>query len=379
MNPENKPPRNINIDTSLISLVIPSSSISSNLFTAPLSTNQTLNKKKPIKSKKLKKPHLSSTIPRITPLLPNQINSIENAIKLASKSNYQNVLCGETTSIGLNPDLISGIEVRKTNHKNAEQKRRDSLKQGFENLKNVIPFFSFDKNPSKIMIITRSYEYICELLETKKKLDKEIQCMHRKEMNYLKKLKSKGFDVDSFSKDIEEELKRIEKNEKEDKEKDNNNEEITKKQKNDEKDKENEYNDEIKKEEKNEEKEKKSYQKILINEKDSSHQATSITSQTTTKDNDETRKNENNSQFNTNIDQNLNTNFNNSNEGSVIINNSDNNNNIESLNNLNTIGSNENNTYPLKNGKRSSSTKENEDEENSNYINENHSSKKIKL
>ncbi|OUM68026.1 hypothetical protein PIROE2DRAFT_68751 [Piromyces sp. E2] len=182
----------------------PTSSLSSTPSSAALSNTivSQANKLKSTKSLKIKKP---VTTTRITPLLPNKITSMDDAIKLASKSNYQNVLGGETTSLGLNPNLISGIEVRKTNHKNAEQKRRDSLKQGFENLKVIVPFIS-DKNPSKIMIITRSYEYICKLKENQKKYEKEMKTMKLKEKLYLEKLKSKGVDIDILMKELEEEI-----------------------------------------------------------------------------------------------------------------------------------------------------------------------------
>jgi len=158
-----------------------------------------------IKSIKTLNPKKVNPPPRITPLLPNKITSMDDAIKLASKSNYQNVLGGETTSLGLNPNLISGIEVRKTNHKNAEQKRRDSLKQGFENLKLVVPFIS-DKNPSKIMIITRSYEYICKLQKMQKMYEKEMKRMEMKEKLFVEKMKAKGIDMDSVLKEIEEKI-----------------------------------------------------------------------------------------------------------------------------------------------------------------------------
>jgi len=181
---------------------IPSTPSSTTLSNPVASIVNVASKLKPVKPIKIKKPIAN---PRITPLLPNKITSMDDALKLASKSNYQNVLGGETTSLGLNPNLISGIEVRKTNHKNAEQKRRDSLKQGFENLKVVVPFIS-DKNPSKIMIITRSYEYICKLKENQKKHEKEMKAMKLKEKLYLEKLKSKGVDVDDFMKELEKEI-----------------------------------------------------------------------------------------------------------------------------------------------------------------------------
>ncbi|KAF9558534.1 hypothetical protein BGW38_009123, partial [Lunasporangiospora selenospora] len=84
--------------------------------------------------------------------------------RLASKSNYQNILDGDHTALGLsyNTDLHSGIELRRTSHKAAEQKRRDSLKHCFEDLRQMIPNI-VDKAPSKVYLLKKSFDYICHL------------------------------------------------------------------------------------------------------------------------------------------------------------------------------------------------------------------------
>ncbi|KAG0376271.1 hypothetical protein BGX24_008007 [Mortierella sp. AD032] len=58
--------------------------------------------------------------------------------------------------------LHSGIELRRTSHKAAEQKRRDSLKHCFDDLRHMIPNI-VDKSPSKVFLLKKSFDYICSL------------------------------------------------------------------------------------------------------------------------------------------------------------------------------------------------------------------------
>ncbi|KAK9768856.1 hypothetical protein K7432_000190 [Basidiobolus ranarum] len=129
-------------------------------------------------------PALSSTFksPGLKPLISPNLKSLlpggganDVAMKLASKSNYQNILEGNTASLGLkySTDVHSGIELRRTSHKAAEQKRRDSLKQCFENLKNVIPEID-EKAPSKAYLLKKSYDHILRLEMQVKERDKYI-------------------------------------------------------------------------------------------------------------------------------------------------------------------------------------------------------------
>ncbi|OZJ06818.1 hypothetical protein BZG36_00123 [Bifiguratus adelaidae] len=75
--------------------------------------------------------------PSLKPLLPGNPSLNDAAQILASKSNYQNLREGKAQSLGISypSNIHSGIEIRKTAHKAAEQKRRDSLKQNFESLR----------------------------------------------------------------------------------------------------------------------------------------------------------------------------------------------------------------------------------------------------
>jgi hypothetical protein len=70
----------------------------------------------------------------------------------------------DNRALGLsyNTDLHSGIELRRTSHKAAEQKRRDSLKNCFDDLRQMIPNIQ-EKSPSKVFLLKKSFDYICNL------------------------------------------------------------------------------------------------------------------------------------------------------------------------------------------------------------------------
>ncbi|KAG2188389.1 hypothetical protein INT44_001142 [Umbelopsis vinacea] len=80
------------------------------------------------------KPLLTS--PTMTPTFGTASNE-EAARILAAKSNYQNLREGKTAALGINfsPGIHSGIEIRRSAHKAAEQKRRDNLKEWFDRLR----------------------------------------------------------------------------------------------------------------------------------------------------------------------------------------------------------------------------------------------------
>lgn len=84
--------------------------------------------------------------PGIKPL-PNSIiparsvHSVEDAERiLATRSNYQNLMEGKGAALGIafSTQIKSGLEVRRTAHKAAEQKRRDSLKEWFDRLRREV-------------------------------------------------------------------------------------------------------------------------------------------------------------------------------------------------------------------------------------------------
>ncbi|KAJ2030497.1 hypothetical protein IWW57_001159 [Coemansia sp. S610] len=84
--------------------------------------------------------------------------------RLATKSNYQNIMEGNSEFLGLTykTEFKSGLERRRTNHKQAEQKRRDSLKTCFQALKERLPDLD-PKLVSKIYLLNRANAFIDSL------------------------------------------------------------------------------------------------------------------------------------------------------------------------------------------------------------------------
>jgi hypothetical protein len=71
----------------------------------------------------------------------NRVDSVEDAERiLATRSNYQNLMEGKGAALGIafSTQIKSGLEVRRTAHKAAEQKRRDSLKEWFDRLRREV-------------------------------------------------------------------------------------------------------------------------------------------------------------------------------------------------------------------------------------------------
>ncbi|KAI8988543.1 hypothetical protein BDF20DRAFT_338256 [Mycotypha africana] len=70
--------------------------------------------------------------------LPTSIEDAERI--LATKSNYQNLIEGKAAALGIafTTEIKSGVEVRRSAHKVAEQKRRDSLKEWFDRLRREV-------------------------------------------------------------------------------------------------------------------------------------------------------------------------------------------------------------------------------------------------
>ncbi|KNC98173.1 uncharacterized protein SPPG_06577 [Spizellomyces punctatus DAOM BR117] len=103
--------------------------------------------------------------PCLKPLLPNgSANNMDAALRLTQKSNYQNIKEGHTEQLGLkyNKDVTASVEARRDCHKQAEQRRRDSLKQCFDELRRVLPPIH-EKNPSKVVVLKKCCEYIADL------------------------------------------------------------------------------------------------------------------------------------------------------------------------------------------------------------------------
>jgi hypothetical protein len=114
---------------------------------------------------------------------------------LTTKSNYEHLKEGKAKSLGIDfaTTIQSGIENRRSAHKVAEQKRRDTLKQSFDSLRTEIMDAMFEeeqiqeqdqrlakekevKQMSKVVLLQHSYEHIIRLKnDNKRKDDKERQ------------------------------------------------------------------------------------------------------------------------------------------------------------------------------------------------------------
>ncbi|KAJ2598211.1 hypothetical protein GGF39_002739 [Coemansia sp. RSA 1721] len=105
--------------------------------------------------------------------------------RLATKSNYQNIMEGNSEFLGLkyHKEFKTGLERRRTNHKQAEQKRRDSLKQCFDQLKDKLEDLD-PKLVSKIYLL--------------KKANVLIDSLRRSNELLASAAREKGVDVDAL-------------------------------------------------------------------------------------------------------------------------------------------------------------------------------------
>ncbi|KAH7345232.1 hypothetical protein B0J17DRAFT_638924 [Rhizoctonia solani] len=158
---------------------------------------------------------------------------------LSTKSNYQNTLEGRAAALGINPSSSSssyGPDGRKTSHKAAEQKRRDSLKAGFDDLRLLLPPITLsacaeldpgaapprgpprnvpggEDNPnravSKLALLRFSNEWIVKLGRRVERRDNVIEELKKEVQMLREKLGSNadpplGFDLDANIDAIEE-------------------------------------------------------------------------------------------------------------------------------------------------------------------------------
>ncbi|CAG8541525.1 27323_t:CDS:2 [Dentiscutata erythropus] len=153
--------------------------------------------------------------PTISPNLKPRLSGVtadDAAEQLANKS----------LGISYSSDVHSSLESRRTTHKAAEQKRRDSLKRSFDELKKVIPINSTSsntninnngcdgnnnssisgkivdnngsmKNVSKLFLLKRAHDHIIELQQQTKEKDLIIRNL-RNEIDELKVVKRQKVD-----------------------------------------------------------------------------------------------------------------------------------------------------------------------------------------
>ncbi|OMJ16433.1 hypothetical protein AYI70_g6603 [Smittium culicis] len=114
--------------------------------------------------------------------------SADNIIeKLTSKSNYQNVIDGESDKLGLSypKEIYNKLLSRRTVHKAAEQQRRDIQRCAFDELKTLLPELSEDKKPSKVSILSHAVKEITSLKNKLTDKDEEIANL-KKQIETLK-------------------------------------------------------------------------------------------------------------------------------------------------------------------------------------------------
>ncbi|PIK54337.1 putative max-like protein X [Apostichopus japonicus] len=93
------------------------------------------------------------------------------------------------------PDAVRSYRDKRRNaHTQAEQKRRDAIKRGYDELQEIVPTCSTvdavgSQRPSKATILQRSIDYIQYLVQQKKKQEDEVEAL-RKEVMALKIMKT---------------------------------------------------------------------------------------------------------------------------------------------------------------------------------------------
>ncbi|KAI9228246.1 MAG: hypothetical protein DHS80DRAFT_23489 [Piptocephalis tieghemiana] len=123
---------------------------------------------------------LSGPSPSLKPRLPSGVDE-DVARSLAIRSNYSHIRSGKASTLGLDfdPTLSAEMEARRSSHKAAEQKRRDALKQCFQNLRQVVPEAG-DEAASKTFLLRKSYEYICKLKDEGKRREAEVRRLRKR-------------------------------------------------------------------------------------------------------------------------------------------------------------------------------------------------------
>ncbi|KAF7725662.1 hypothetical protein EC973_009469 [Apophysomyces ossiformis] len=190
------------------------------------------------------RPQVATSSPRalkplISPSLrPNgkRLSAIEEetaAAILATKSNYENLKEGKAKSLGIDfsTNIQSGIENRRSAHKAAEQKRRDTLKQSFDSLRTEIIEAMVEeemiestikeeemrnqkekevKQMSKVVLLQHSYEYMLRLKNDNRRKDEKLSKMRHEVQALRAKLGLPGLtEEEAKEEEMEKEEERI--------------------------------------------------------------------------------------------------------------------------------------------------------------------------
>ncbi|KAI5795693.1 hypothetical protein EDC01DRAFT_629619 [Geopyxis carbonaria] len=171
----------------------PSGSVATSGQTSPQQRPIAPNSKKPVPRKRgsvSSSPALQPKIsPSIKPLLPQGMSPDASALLLASKSNYQNIVEGNHSHLGLQyPEHLStNLTSKRTSHKIAEQGRRNRINTALAEMATLLPpsvgsagsdgggSAAAREQTSKASTVESAIDYIkqlkAELEETKTKLE----------------------------------------------------------------------------------------------------------------------------------------------------------------------------------------------------------------
>ncbi|OLY81837.1 hypothetical protein AYI68_g4053 [Smittium mucronatum] len=124
--------------------------------------------------------------------------SADNIIeKLTNKSNYQNIVDGESERLGLSypKEIYTKLISRRTVHKAAEQQRRDVQRCAFNKLKSVLPKISEDrKSTSKVSILNLAVKEIGTLKNTISEKDDQLSKLKEEIVELKKKIQNSNID-----------------------------------------------------------------------------------------------------------------------------------------------------------------------------------------
>ncbi|KAK6536955.1 hypothetical protein TWF281_001162 [Arthrobotrys megalospora] len=115
--------------------------------------------------------------PSIKPLLPEGLSASQSALILASKSNYEHIVSGNHSQLGLSyPEhLATNLTHKRTSHKIAEQGRRNRINNALAEIASLLPRKTPEKSNdaagnaqpgSKASTVELAIEYIKELRTT---------------------------------------------------------------------------------------------------------------------------------------------------------------------------------------------------------------------
>ncbi|KAJ5095189.1 hypothetical protein N7532_007480 [Penicillium argentinense] len=134
-------PGSIALSPRTVAMPSPSGPVPKRSDTSRASVSSISNRKRPSMSSTQASPQLRPKIsPSIQPLMRGGENLTQDALYLASKSNYQHILDGTLPSGVSYPEtLAENLSSKRTNHKLAEQGRRNRINSALKEIETLIP------------------------------------------------------------------------------------------------------------------------------------------------------------------------------------------------------------------------------------------------